>query len=277
MPQMIIDKFSVLLSIYHKEKVHYFEQCMGSIWNEQSVKPDQIVLVLDGPLPEGLNNAIENWKSLLGDVLLTIPLHKNIGLGGALKIGLKECQYDLVARMDTDDVSTPERFKKQIEFLKSNDDIDVVGTFIKEIDEFNNVVKDVVVYPKEQKDLFIFFQKRDPIAHPTAMFRKSYFEKAGTYSSELLLAEDTLLWYKGFLNHCNFANIDYIGLHFRRESAFYKRRGGFKKSYRLFLFRYFEINKNLNFGLIADIYAFLYFLMGISPSFIKKIVYNFFR
>ena len=109
------------------------------------------------------------------------------------------------------------------------------------------------------------------------MFRKTFFDKAGRYSKEVALAEDTLLWYQAFLNNCRLANVDYIGLKFRRSSDFYKRRANWKKTIGLLKFRLFHIKRDLNYGIKADIYAIAYFLMSISPSFVKKILYKLFR
>ena len=265
------------MSIYHKEKAEYFNKAMQSIWDEQTIKPNEIVLVQDGKLTEELYSSIKYWQEKLGNTFKTIPLEKNVGLGDALNTGLKECSYELIARMDTDDISTPQRFEKQIDFLEKNKNIDVVGTYIREIDENENVVKELVKFPLTHEELKTFFSKRDPLAHPTTMFRKSYFEKAGSYRSDLHLAEDTLLWYYGFINDCKFANIDYIGLNFRRTTDFYKRRGDIKKSIGLLKYRLLNINRKLNYGIKADLYAIAYFMISISPSFIKKLVYKILR
>jgi len=267
-------KFSVLLSIYHKEKSEYFDRCMQSIWDEQTVKPSEIVLIEDGKLTDNLYEIIDIWRNKLGNSFKVVSLEKNIGTGGAKKIGIEYCIFQYIAIMDTDDIATYQRFEKQIQFLEENQDVDVVGTYIKEIDEKENIVKDVVKFPLTHDELYKFFAKRDPLAHPTTMFRKSFFDKVGNYRTDLHLAEDTLLWYDGFLNGCKFANIDYIGLNFRRTSDFYKRRANIKKSIGLLKYRLFHINRKLNYGLKADIYAVAYFGISIAPSFIKKIVYN---
>jgi glycosyltransferase involved in cell wall biosynthesis len=128
--------FSVLLSLYTKENPLYFNQAISSIWDEQTLKPNQIVLVKDGPLTPELDQAIDEWGKKLGDILTIVALPENIGLGAALNEGLKYCKYDLVARMDTDDISLPERFEKQISFMANNPDIAVSSTWIEEIDSF---------------------------------------------------------------------------------------------------------------------------------------------
>ena len=99
--------FSVLISVYHKENPEFLKRAFESIWDLQSLKPSQIVLVEDGPLTDDLNAEIQRQKELLGERLTVVSLEKNVGLGVALAEGLKACKYDLVARMDTDDISIP--------------------------------------------------------------------------------------------------------------------------------------------------------------------------
>lgn len=268
---------SVLISLYNKENVVFFNKAMESIYNLQSYKPEQIVLIEDGPLTQTLYDSVKNWKAKLQGKLLVISLKKNVGLAKALNIGLEQCKGEYIARMDADDISNIDRFKEQLHFLQNNPEIDVVGTWISEIDENNQIVKDEVKYPLLHVDLLDFFAKRDPLAHPTVMFRKTFFEKAGIYSNEVHLAEDTLLWYSGFINGCKFANIPYVGLKFRRSSNFYMRRANWKKSWGLLMFRLFKINRHLKYGIKADLYAIAYFIMSLSPSFIKKWLYNTFR
>ncbi len=268
---------SVLMSIYHKEKAEYFHKTMESIWTNQTLRPDEIILVEDGVLSDHLYSAINYWKEKIGTKLVSVPLPKNMGLALALNEGLKVAKGNFIARMDTDDIAERDRFKVQLEFLQQHVDVDAVGCWICEIDENDSVINDKVEYPLLHNELYQFFEKRDPIAHPTAMFRKVFFDKAGRYSKEVTLAEDTLLWYQAFLNNCRLANVDYIGLKFRRSSDFYKRRANWKKTIGLLKFRLFHINRDLNYGIKADIYAIAYFLMSISPSFVKKLLYKLFR
>ncbi|KGQ57209.1 glycosyl transferase [Gallibacterium anatis str. Avicor] len=270
-------EFSVLMSVYYKENPNFFDQALSSIWLEQTVRPSQIVLVKDGVLTEDLEKVIKKYIKICGSALDVVSLQKNSGLAYALSQGLKYCKYDYIARMDTDDISTPERFEKQLTFLGKNKDIDVVGSYLTEINENGDVIKKQVNYPLEHDELKEFFSKRDPLAHPTVFFRKSFFVKAGSYTDEVPLGEDTVLWYSGFMNNCHFANIPYVGVLFRRTDSFYKRRSNWKKSIFLLKFRLLTINRNLGYNIKADVYAISYFLLSISPSFVKRIVYQYFR
>lgn len=270
-------QLSVLMSIYYKENPLFFRKAMESIWYEQTIQPDEIVLVEDGKLTGSLYSEIDFWKKELGSHLKIIVLEQNMGLAYALKIGLNSCSGEFIARMDTDDISCSQRFQKQIEFLKNNLNIDAVGTFICDIDNQGKITKNIVCYPLEHSKLREFFMKRDPIAHPTVMFRSVFFDKGIEYTSDLKMAEDTWLWYQAFLKNCTLANIDYVGLKFRRNDDLFSRRADFKKSLGLLKARVFKINRDLKFGYVADIYAILYFLLSISPKFIKKFAYSVLR
>jgi len=268
---------SVLISVYIKEKPIYLDKALESIWDCQILKPNEIILIKDGELTEDLDKIIHKWKTRLNSVLKIISLPQNVGLALALNEGLKLCYFEYIARMDTDDISTAMRFKEQAAFLDANNEIDVVGTYISEIDENDTEVKNLVKLPLSHEDLLYFFRKRNPLIHPATMFRTSFFEKAGVYSDKLLLAEDYHLWYKGFLSGCRFSNIPIIGLRFRRSSEFYKRRSGFKKIYGLLLFRLTRCNRELKFGINSDLYAIIYFLIQLSPRFIKRYTYKWLR
>lgn len=262
------------MSLYNKESPYYFDLALQSI-HDQIYQPKEIVLILDGPITEELNIIIHKWVKLLP--IKIINLEFNVGLAQALNEGLKYCRYGYIARMDTDDICMPERFKNQAAFLEKNIDIDVVGTWISEINEDNKEIKEEVKYPLTHSELYDFFSKRDPLAHPTVMFRKSFFEKAGNYPTNIPLGEDTALWFSGFKNNCQFANIPYVGLKFRRTSNFYFRRANKEKTIALLKFRISKINKELGYGLPSNIYAILYALLAISPTFVKRLLYTYLR
>ena len=267
-------EFSVLMSIYKSEKPSNFDEAMQSIWVHQSLRPSQIVLVLDGPLTPELYSCVSKWKEILGKILDIVKLPENLGLGSALNRGLKYCKFSFIARMDTDDISTYERFSEQIKFLLNNPDVDVVGTYIAEMDENGTQTRALVKYPLEHMNLKKMFMKRDPMPHVTVMFRSRFFDKAGPYSGELRMAEDTLLWYRGFKAQCHFANIPMVGVIVRQSHSFYRRRSDIKKTVSLFRFRVKRINKELNYGFMGNFYALCYFLISLSPAVIKKMLYK---
>ena len=220
-----MEKFSVLMSVYSREKPQNLKECFESIYDKQTLKPNEIVLVEDGPLTEELYTEIDIWKDKLKDILKIKRLEENSGLGEALKQGLLECSYEWVARMDTDDIAYPERFKKQIEYIKKNPDTDVLGTFMTEfIDEITNkiCVKDA---PISNIDNYIKY--RDPVNHPSVILKKSKVLEAGNYQ-EIFLNEDSYLWARMYSIGAKFTNIPEELVYFRVDDNTYKRRGGWK-------------------------------------------------
>lgn len=126
--------FSVLLSLYAREKSYALNACLESIWFKQNIKPTEIILVQDGPIGTQLIKVVKYWQNQIGDVLKVIALPDNIGLGRALNEGLKHCSYEWVFRMDTDDICLPNRFEKQIQYINNNPEIVILGG---QISEFN--------------------------------------------------------------------------------------------------------------------------------------------
>lgn len=98
------EKFSVLLSVYKNEKPEYLKSAIESIYFAQTLKPSEIILVEDGPLTVELYDVIRELKVKLENTLKIVKLEKNSGLGIALNKGIFECENELVARMDTDDI-----------------------------------------------------------------------------------------------------------------------------------------------------------------------------
>jgi glycosyltransferase involved in cell wall biosynthesis len=219
-------KFSVLMSIYCNEQASQFNRAMSSIWDEQTVKPNEIVLVQDGPLDDSLYVAIHYWKSKIGETFKTIPLKENIGLGDALNIGLQECSYELVARMDTDDICLKDRFEKQLEIFRSQH-IAVCGCWVSEFDNDENIITSYRKTPKLHMDIIRFCKKRNPVNHPTAMYKKSDVQMAGGYKRMMWL-EDYYLWVRMMIIGKKFYNIQQPLVKMRAGYQQLERRRGFK-------------------------------------------------
>lgn len=229
--------YSVLMSVYHKEKPLFLKSAMDSIWN-QTVKTDDFVLVCDGPLTDQLNEVIRQMQIEHKDELTVLRLEKNNGLGIALNYGLKQCNNELVARMDSDDISFPDRCEKQLNVFKHNKDISIVsGT----IAEFENSIDTVIAerrLPEKNDEIVSFARKRTPFNHPCTMYKKKAVEDAGGYQDFYLL-EDYYLWIRMLCNGEKGYNIQEPILWMRTGAGMYKRRSGLKyvKS-QLRLFRY---------------------------------------
>jgi glycosyltransferase involved in cell wall biosynthesis len=215
------------MSIYHKEKAQYFDRAMQSIWDEQSIKPNEIVLVEDGKLTDELYETIGKWKNKLGKVLKIILLEQNVGLGKALNIGLENCSYDIVARMDTDDISLSHRFEKQIRFMEENHHIDLLSSWI---GEFENDEEDIISYrkvPQTHDEIKKFAKKRNPINHPCVVYRKQAVINAGNYQ-DMIGFEDYYLWVRMLINGSKAANLQEPLLNMRAGFHILERRGGFE-------------------------------------------------
>ena len=217
--------FTVLISIYYKEKPQYFKECLKSIF-DQSILPTEVVLVEDGQLTDELYAVIAEFSKKYSQ-LKSIKLEKNGGLGKALNEGLKHCSYDIIARMDTDDISVPDRFEKQLRIFEMYPQVDVVSSWI---DEFEGVPENIIStrkLPEYPYQIYEYAKNRCPINHPAAMFRKNAVLLAGGYKP-FPLFEDYYLWIRLLLNGAKFYNIQESLLKFRTSEDMYKRRGGLK-------------------------------------------------
>ncbi len=219
--------FSVLLSLYFKENANFLNECFESIWFKQTLRPSEIVLVLDGPLDIDLNKIVEKWVKLIGISLKVVPLNQNIGLGRALNEGLKHCSNDWVFRMDTDDICTPDRFEKQVAFIEQNPD---VVLFSSQVMEFNQDIIDADVIksvPLTHDEIKKFAQKRCPFNHMTVVYRRDVILSLGGYQHHLFM-EDYNLWLRVIGNNYKVANLPDILLYARVGNGMHARRKGFQ-------------------------------------------------
>lgn len=216
-------KFSVLLSVYHKERPAYLDEALHSIWDGQSLKPDQVVLVSDGPLTEALDSVVARWVEQLGGCLTLMRLPRNLGLAGALNAGLTQCRHDVVARMDTDDIALPERFARQVAFLSAHPEVDVASAWIEERDDSMQTMHCLKKLPATHEELVGFSRTRNPISHPVVIFRKRAVLAVGGYPE--VFPEDYALWSLMMVKGYRFANISEVLLYMRTGDDFIGRRG----------------------------------------------------
>lgn len=213
--------FSVLMSLYKKEKSDFFEKCMLSIY-DQTVSSDDIVIVHDGPITEELYQALDKWKVLLP--ITEVILQKNVGLGEALNAGLVHCKYDLVARVDTDDINIPTRFEQQYQYMTEHEDVALCGTHIDEFDTDPLITTSQRKVPLG-KDFNNSIFKRNPINHMTVMFRKSTVLDAGGYQ-HLRFMEDYFLWVRMYVKGYKLVNLDTVLVKARTGNGMLERRKG---------------------------------------------------
>lgn len=216
--------FSVLISVHATDNPEHFDQAIMSVVR-QSLRPDELVLVKDGTLGKALEKVVNKWAAQLSDKCRIVPLESSAGLGEALRIGTTCCQHEIVARMDADDVCLPNRFERQIEFLQANPDIDVVGSWVGEFDENPETVVTVRTTPVLSQEIRQYARFRNPVNHPTAVFRKDAVMRTGGYRSFPKL-EDYDLWARLMMQGGRIANIGEVLVRQRVGGSFYARRGG---------------------------------------------------
>lgn len=220
-------RFSVVTSVYRNDKPEYVARALDSITIFQTRKPDEVVLVVDGPVSDELASLLKEKQSELGGLYNIIWLSENRGLGNALQVGVKAAKYDIIARMDSDDVATPNRFSKQVAYLESHSDCDIVGGQISEFvgDEINIVGSRIV--PNTNDDIYKWMKGRCPFNHMSIMARKASIISAGNYA-DWHFNEDYYLWIRMALKGCKFANLSDTLVNVRVGKEMYQRRGGWK-------------------------------------------------
>lgn len=226
--------FSVAMSVYKSDNPDFFDRALSSITDEQTIIPNEIVLVVDGPVSNEINNVINKYEKKY-EIFNVIRLEQNGGLGNALKIAVKNATHELIARMDSDDVSVSTRFEEQLKYFEINPGIDIVGGDITEfIGEENNIVGKRSV-PVSNDSIREYMKTRCAMNHGSVMYKKKSVESAGGYQ-DWFWNEDYYLWIRMWLNGAVFANTGSVLVNVRVGEEMYQRRGGSK---------YFESEKGL--------------------------------
>ena len=219
--------FSVCTSVYKNDNPEFVREALDSMLVHQSIKPSDIILVQDGPIPAELSSLLKEYEVRYPDVMHVIRLVENKGLGNALRIGVENARFDLIARMDSDDICLEDRFEKQLAFMNVHPDIDIVGGQMTEfIDEPNNIVG-VRKVPLTNEEIYQFMKSRCALNHVTVMFRKNAVLKAGNYQ-DWFWNEDYYLWVRMMIADCRFANLPDVLVNVRSGADQYARRGGRK-------------------------------------------------
>lgn len=217
-------KTSVLMSVYKNDHPDFLKLALQSIYEEQTVKPDEIVIVIDGPVGDEIMNTLEVFASNKMDIVRCYPQEKNMGLGEALRIGAEKCTGDYIFRMDSDDISCPTRFERQLAFLKEHPQVDVLGGAIGEFEEdFHKIILNRCC-PETQSEILHTIRKRNPMNHVTACIRREALERVGGYLP-MKLMEDYYLWARMVANDCILANMSETLVWVRIGAGFASRRG----------------------------------------------------
>ena len=215
-------QYSVLMSVYAKDNPEYLELAIDSMLN-QTIQPEQFVIVIDGPVPQEIKNVIKKKRQENEGLFTIVPLKENGGLGHALDMGLRCCRNELVARMDADDISLPERCEKELALFAEHKRLALCGSHIDEFYGTPENVHTVRKVPTDYKAICKFIRRRQPFNHPTVMFKKSEVIRCGGYGT-LKRKQDFDLFSRMLNNGCYALNIDESLLKFRADKDNYKRR-----------------------------------------------------
>jgi glycosyltransferase involved in cell wall biosynthesis len=221
-------EFSLLLAVYGGDRSDYLERAFRSTVHEQQRRPSDIVIVQDGPVPEDLGATLKQLIDSSPVPVQHIVLAENAGLGPALDAGLARCLFDVVARMDADDVSLPHRFAVQIPLIEAG--ADIVGSALLEFSDDPQDPRHIVgrrTPPLAPDEIVTYSRFHDPFNHPTVVYRRSAVQAAGGYQ-DLPLMEDYLLFARMLANGARPANVAEPLVHYRVGAGAYARRGGIR-------------------------------------------------
>lgn len=265
-------KYSFLMSVYKAEKPKNLKEALDSML-AQTLPADEIVIIKDGPLTYMLDMIIDTYIERNPGVFVIHEKPKNEGLGLALRDGMLICRNEWVARMDSDDISVPERIEKQYEVIREHPELDMICSVHY---EFRNNMKDITLHyaPEYHEDLLKFCHRRNPFGHDAMIFRKSKVLEVGNYRHNMRF-EDYDLWIRMFQGGAKAYNIQTPLLYVRGDRDFYARRGGweyFTQNRTFFL----EHRKELHFFTVKDCVVSLVprFIVCLIPNSIRIFIYR---
>ena len=219
--------FSVLMSVYRNDRPEFVERALDSVTNLQSRKPEELVLVVDGPVSDELKTLIETRSKTEPELYNVVWLPENKGLGNALRIGVEAARNEIIARMDSDDVSAPERFEKQISYIEQHPECDVVGSQITEFIECESNIVGKREVPCSNEEILMWLRGRCPLNHMSVTLLRSRVLAVGNYI-DWHFNEDYFLWIRMADAGCKFANLPDTLVNVRVGKEMYARRGGWK-------------------------------------------------
>jgi len=266
-----VNNFSVSISVYINDNPKHFYEALKSIVN-QTLIPSEIILVVDGPIGTETNKVINRFEKECS-FLKVIKLKKNLGHGNARRVGLSNCTNNIVALMDSDDISVSNRFELQFNFMLKNPEVSLVGGQIEEFEgSINNIISKREV-PETDIQIKEYLKYRCPINQMTVMFRKDKVLEAGGYL-DWFCNEDYYLWIRMILNNNKFYNLRETLVKFRVDINMYKRRGGLK-----YFKSEFEIQKLMKKKGLITLYRFSlniiirFIIQILMPAEIRKIIF----
>lgn len=270
-----MDKFSVLMSVYYKEKPEYFNLALESILSHQSQTPDEFVLVCDGDLTPELEAVVMAYKTHYPQIM-KVYRKENGGLGNALYFGLPKCSFSLVARADSDDICAPDRFEKQVRYMEEHPEVGIISSYIDEFEEDWTEPLHIKTLPLTHEELYEMAKFRNPLNHMSVMMRKDDVLRIGSYR-HIPYIEDYELWVRAMINGIRLGNVGEVLVHARIGNGMVQRRGTKK-----YIKSWHQMNKEMiEAGMIgygtylrnmAAITAFVFLPVGVKESLYKKVL-----
>lgn len=267
-----IPAFSVLMSVYKSEQPEFLNEALLSI-ERQTLQPDQIVLVEDGPLTRELEEVILHHKEAFPQVYEIVKRQKNEGLGRALQIGTEYCKYSWIMRMDSDDIANPQRFELQMTCVAKNSNYAVVGG---QVDEFSDDLTNIIgqrLVPQTEEEIRDFIKWRNPFNHPTVLIKKDILNAVGGYQPFGKL-EDYYLWARIICEGYQVCNLPDTLVHMRVGSGMYSRRGDKENLKYIFKLRKLLRQKHIINGLEQLLGNIMMVGNNIVPENVRKFVYQ---
>lgn len=229
-------EYSVLMSVYYKENPQFLSESIKSMLS-QTKPPDDFVIVCDGPLTPELDKVIEGYSGSAPELFQIVRLEKNSGLGAALNAGMRQCRFDIVARMDSDDIAFPQRCERQLEEMERHG-VKLISACVEEFETDPNKPYTRRILPQSYEQIMSFARRRNPMNHPCVMFSKAAVERAGGYKP-FHLFEDYYLWVRMLAQGSRACNVGEPLLHMRAGVEMYDRRAGFTYVKSMWRFRWY--------------------------------------
>ena len=220
-----MEKYSVLMPLWYKENTEHLKTSLLSMLN-QTVKPDEVVMIEDHPISEEMQKLIEGIFEGSGvdlNICENFELDKK-GLSSILNYGVGKCRNSLIARMDTDDIAYPDRCEAELKEFEADSELALVGGFADEFDDDPDDIRALHTVPCKTEDIKKRMKYTNPFNHPTVMYRKEVILACGNYDCNLRKNEDYELWYRVVSNGYKCKNINRALIKFRRGASLNKRR-----------------------------------------------------
>ena len=263
--------FTVLMSVYKNDNPYLFEQAVNSVYSN-IMQPDYFVLIIDGPIPKPLNQKLILLHHKFNFEYYRLP--KNLGLQGALNFGLSKIRTKWVFRADADDINHIDRFQIQVDFLRKNPGVDLLGTASDEIDENGNFLSKKFL-PLDFISIKKYIRFRNPFNHNTVAYKLDCARKAGGYPN-ILLKEDYGLWILLINSGYYCVNISNSTVSATTGKSFFKRRGGFHYIFSELEIQKLLINSKLSNPFLSCIVFLLRSLTFLLPPSLRALVYRVF-